>query len=296
MHKDILSVQQLFSSILDIYPDEKQITPIIGGLTNNNYVVECNNQKFFVRLACSNPEILGINRSKEYFFHQQAVKVNAVPSFIHYEATTGTMILPFISGSLYGKYGTWHQDKYQAITNVIKLMKQYHKIVPQDQTSTPFGLNIIYQYFVGLRCRNVSCPENINDTIATIEKMKFPKTPLVMCHHDLCFHNMIHDGEKLWLVDWEYADWNDPMYDLACLCLEQRYDEQEKKLALKYYYGELNEEIENNFQHMMTLGLLRTALWGFLQNEIAKVHPFDYKTLANEYYQKFWHEVKQLGY
>jgi Ser/Thr protein kinase RdoA (MazF antagonist) len=40
----------------------------------------------------------------------------------------------------------------------------------------------------------------------------------VSCHNDPNQSNLLSDGERLWLVDWETAGANDPMIDLASLC------------------------------------------------------------------------------
>jgi aminoglycoside phosphotransferase (APT) family kinase protein len=40
----------------------------------------------------------------------------------------------------------------------------------------------------------------------------------VACHTDPHLGNLLSDGERLWLVDWETAGANDPMVDLASLC------------------------------------------------------------------------------
>jgi aminoglycoside phosphotransferase (APT) family kinase protein len=40
----------------------------------------------------------------------------------------------------------------------------------------------------------------------------------VSCHNDPNQFNLLYDGDRLWLVDWETANRNDPMIDLATMC------------------------------------------------------------------------------
>ena len=39
--------------------------------------------------------------------------------------------------------------------------------------------------------------------------------PTVPCHNDLLAENYLDDGERLWLVDWEYSGNNDPTFELG---------------------------------------------------------------------------------
>ena len=49
--------------------------------------------------------------------------------------------------------------------------------------------------------------------------------PLVLCHNDVNPSNIIYDGERLWLVDWDTAGPNDALYDLATVSVFLRMDE-----------------------------------------------------------------------
>ena len=40
---------------------------------------------------------------------------------------------------------------------------------------------------------------------------------IVFGHNDLLAGNFIDDGKRLWLIDWDYAGFNSPLFDLANL-------------------------------------------------------------------------------
>ena len=46
--------------------------------------------------------------------------------------------------------------------------------------------------------------------------------PLRPCHNDLLAANFIQDGDRLWIVDWEYAGMGDPFFDLGNFAVEPR--------------------------------------------------------------------------
>ena len=49
-----------------------------------------------------------------------------------------------------------------------------------------------------------------------LEAMQMP-LPIVFGHHDLLPGNFLDDGNRLWLIDWEYGAFGTAMFDLANL-------------------------------------------------------------------------------
>ncbi|NBP95332.1 MAG: choline kinase, partial [Gammaproteobacteria bacterium] len=43
-------------------------------------------------------------------------------------------------------------------------------------------------------------------------------------HNDLLAANFIDDGHRLWLIDWDYAGYNSPLFDLANLAANNEID------------------------------------------------------------------------
>ena len=61
---------------------------------------------------------------------------------------------------------------------------------------------------------------------------------LVPCHNDLLNANFILEGERLWLVDWEYAGMGDRFFDLANFSINHELDDDENAALLEAYFGE----------------------------------------------------------
>jgi len=61
---------------------------------------------------------------------------------------------------------------------------------------------------------------------------------LVACHNDLKPQNMVFDGERILLIDWEAAFLNDPYVDLATVANFFVKDESVEKRFLELYFGE----------------------------------------------------------
>lgn len=68
---------------------------------------------------------------------------------------------------------------------------------------------------------------------------------LVSCHNDLKPENIIYDGEKVWLVDWEAAFLNDSYADLAVVGNFVIRNDSDEEEYLQTYFGEEVDEYRN---------------------------------------------------
>ena len=59
---------------------------------------------------------------------------------------------------------------------------------------------------------------------------------LVFGHNDLLPANLIDDGSRLWLIDWDYAGFNSPLFDLANLASNNQLAEEQEAWLLEAYY------------------------------------------------------------
>ena len=65
-----------------------------------------------------------------------------------------------------------------------------------------------------------------------------PSTLPVPCHNDLLTANFIHDGERVRIVDWEYAGMGDRYFDLGNLSVNNGFAEADDERLLAAYFGE----------------------------------------------------------
>ena len=52
------------------------------------------------------------------------------------------------------------------------------------------------------------------------------------CHNDLLSANFLHDGERVRILDWEYAGMGDRYFDLGNLSVNNGFDEAEDERLL----------------------------------------------------------------
>jgi thiamine kinase-like enzyme len=89
----------------------------------------------------------------------------------------------------------------------------------------------------------------------------------------LC-ENFLDTGTRLWIVDWEYAGMNDPMWDLGDLSVEGGFDASQDMALLTAYFGRPPSAPDHGRMviYKAMCDLLWT-LWGLIQH--ANANPAD---------------------
>src|SRR5262249_31290522 len=109
--------------------------------------------------------------------------------------------------------------------------------------------------------------------------------PLVPCHNDLLNANFILDGERLWIVDWEYAGMGDVFFDLANFSVNHELTPDEDDELLRAYFGERRERDAAALACMRLMSDCREAMWGVVQQAISELD-FDFVEYANKHFER----------
>jgi thiamine kinase-like enzyme len=110
---------------------------------------------------------------------------------------------------------------------------------------------------------------------------------VVFGHNDLLAANFIDDGERLWLVDWEYAGLNASLFDLAGLSANNELSgEQEDWLLETYYEQPVTDTLRRHYRAMIAASALREAAWSMLQELVANLN-FDYEAYSATNLERF---------
>jgi len=110
---------------------------------------------------------------------------------------------------------------------------------------------------------------------------------LVFGHNDLLAANFIDDGDRLWLVDWDYAGFNSPLFDLGGLASNNLLDAGQEAWVLGEYFGtQAGAALMRRYQAMKCASLLRESMWSMV-SEIHSSLDFDYVAYTDENLARF---------
>lgn len=263
--------------------------PLKGGITNTNYVVEDGTDKYVVRVGFDNP-LHQIMRFNELSASQAAYEAGLSPGIFYSEP--GILVIHFIEGKTLTPEDIQSQEYLDRLVSVIK---SCHQDIPKYLR----GPALFFWVFHVLRDYSISLQENVYRHTNTLpelmrraEKLESAVGPIevVYGHNDLLASNFIDDGSKIWLIDWDYAGFNSPLFDLGGLASNNGLQESQEKWVLEAYFEKpVTEKLWQQYFAMKCASILREAVWSMVSEQHSTID-FDYATYTDKNLSLF-HQV-----
>ena len=127
------------------------------------------------------------------------------------------------------------------------------------------------------------------ELLARAERFEAVTGPIeiVFGHNDMLAGNFIDDGKRLWVVDWEYAGFNTPLFDLGGLVSNSELSREQADAMLGLYFGKsVDDQLRLRSQAMIAASLLRETMWSMVA-EIHSTLDADYVAYTAENLRRF---------
>lgn len=253
------------------------LSPLPGGLTNISYVADDGVGKFVVRCGDDIP-VHHVFRDRERAVSRAAFAAGLSPEVVH--AEPGVMVLRHIEGRTFGE-----ADLRADIARLVALLRTCHGEVGghlRGPANAFWVFHVIRDY-----ARRLDAEMKWRPVADRLERIQVP-LPIVFGHHDLLPGNIIDDGRRLWLIDWEYAGFGTAMFDLANLSSNGSFGtDDDKHLLDAYFDGKVAEPLRRAFAAMKAASALREALWALVSDIHLKRDGVDYRAHARTYFDRF---------
>lgn len=249
--------------------------PVAGGITNTNYSVVDQGLRYFVRIGDDIP-VHGIVRANELAVNRAAHAAGVAPAVIHSEP--GVLVLEFIAGRTFTPADARNPRNLDRIVN---LLRRCHRGIPEHLRGPAamfWVFHVVRDYAHTLNAGDSRHRARLPELLGTAARLEEALGPvdIVFGHNDLLPTNFIDDGERLWLVDWEYAGFNSPLFDLAGLASNNEFPADLSQRLIETYFGRpMNRELKLRFTAMNAASLLRETMWSMV-SEIHSKLDFDY--------------------
>lgn len=267
-----------------------QTTPLGGGITNINYRVEVNGESFVMRIIGKNTDLLGINRQDEYSANLQAGKLGIAPEVVYFIEPEGYLVTRFIAARPLPPEEIRQPENIKKIT---EMMKKIHAMPAVTGTFDAF--RIVENYTRIAQQYQVAFPENFDWLISEMKQAesallrdRYIPTP---CHNDLLNENFLQQGERIYILDWEYAGMGDIYFDLANFSVNHSLTDDQDRWLLECYCGEVSTARWARLKVMKIMSDFREAMWGLVQIGISELD-FDFRGYADKHFGRLTTNIK----
>jgi thiamine kinase-like enzyme len=257
-----------------------KVWPLAGGITNRNYGVEqADGKRFAVRLGRDIP-LHGVMRFNELAAAKAAAQAGISPEVFY--AAPGVLVTRLLPGRTLAPAEIALPENRR---RVVELLKLCHAAAHLRGPALAFWVfHINRSYAADLAEAGSRIAGELPALMALNDRLEnsVGKVDVVFGHNDLLAGNIFDDGERLWLLDWDYAGFNSPLFDLANLSSNNGFSEADDAALLADYYGPAGGGDWRGFRAMKCASLLREALWSAI-SEIHSTVDFDYVAYTGEY-------------
>ena len=262
----------------------RTVTELPGGLTNQNLRVTSADGDYVVRRFRGDADLLGIDRDAEHHNTAAAARAGVGPEVVGYRPDLDLMVIEYVDGVTYDNDSFTQPGAVERVGRALRqlhegprftgdvdmLARQAHYLrVVHDQG---------YRLFDGYEEHDRAF-QRVGSALAV------HAAPTVPCNNDLLAGNVIDDGDRLWLIDYEYSGNNDACFELGNTSTECDLDDDQVEALVSAYFGQVTRTRLARVRLQALVSAYGWALWGAIQSAASEID-FDYDGWGLERFEK----------
>ncbi len=280
----MVDIEAILDQVPALAGSPRTIEELSGGLTNQNLKVVTPTGEYVVRLARSDSSLLGIDRAAESYNTRAAQMSGAGAPFVDYRPDLGALVIGYVGGHSYVN------DDLRvpgALPRLAAVMRMLHR---GPRFSTDFDMFVRQPtYLRTCVSRGFTIPDDYvsygADFLRIQGALASRPLPTVPCNNDLLAGNIVDDGERLWLIDYDYAGNNDAYFELGNSWTECELEDDHLAELVTAYVGQEDPALIARARLQATVSRYGWALWGFIQ-AATNEEDFDFHGWGQERFDK----------
>jgi thiamine kinase-like enzyme len=272
----------LFDCVPCLAAAPRTVEPLPGGLTNRNYKVTTPHGTFVARVW-SPGNLLAINRDHEHRNSVAAAAAGVGAPVVAYRPEHGLLVLGYIDGR------TFRNEDLADPGTIPRVAAACRRLHGGPRFAGDFDMfEVQRRYLEVATSHGFAVPPGYEElqpqADAARRALAVRATGPVPCNNDLLAANFIDDGEKIWLIDYEYSGNGDPCFELGNIWAECGLsDDALAALVREYYGGSLRNKVARA-QILGQIGRYGWTLWGAIQHASSPIE-FDFQGWAMERFE-----------
>jgi len=266
------------------------LTALSGGITNRNYLVAAADRtnRYVIRLAGNDTHLLGISREVELAATVAAAGVGVGPEVVAFIRPEGYLVTRFIEGSPLPEAEARQPAN---LARVADALRRFHDGPAIPGLFIPLRIVEVYRALAVERGVRLPPEYELAHAVGRRIELALLTSPVELrpCHNDLLNANFIDDGQRLRIVDWEYAGMGDPFFDLANFSVNHELGADDDEVLLAAY-DRAAPRVDRparlaRLALMRVVSDFREAMWGVLQQGISTLD-VDFVAYASEHFDR----------
>ncbi len=260
------------------------VSVLAGGITNRNYKVVTPSKIVVVRLSDAESSALAIDRDNEHLNSIAAAMSGAGAPVIEYLPAVGALAVGWIEGR------TFVEADVREAANLPRIAQACRMLHAGPRFVCDFNMfDIQARYLSLVQAKGYRLPERYLEFMPKFELMRramdrHPE-PTVPCNNDLLAGNFIDDGERLWLIDYEYSGNNEASFELGNIWSESTLPDELLEVLVSSYWGGAPASKVARARLWGLASKYGWTLWASIQAAISPI-AFDYWGWGMEKYER----------
>jgi thiamine kinase-like enzyme len=276
-----MDLDALFDRTASLAARPRTVCELPGGLTNRNYKATTPDGTFVARVSSGGSELLAIDRDCEYRNSVIAAAAGAGAPVVEYRPEAGLLVLGYIEGRTFGNA--------DVAGNIARIAQACRRLHSGGRFGNDFDMfDIQRRYLSVARSRGFRIPDGYEDLRPAFDAARAAlasrQLGTVPCNNDLLAANFIDDGDRIWLIDYEYSGNNEACFELGNIWAECHLSVDALAELIAAYYG---RPLRSRIARARLLGLAGKygwTLWGAIQNAASPID-FDFWSWAMERFE-----------
>ncbi|MET0473848.1 MAG: choline/ethanolamine kinase family protein [Mycobacterium sp.] len=287
---DDVQLDALLDELPALAGKPRRLEDLPGGLTNRNVKITTPDATYVARCSGPSSHLLGIDRDNEDFNSRAAERAGVGAPVIDYRPDLGVLLIGYLEGTTltsadFARPGvvakvalgcrTLHEGpRFGNDFDMFALQPAYLKILQDNGFRLPPGYFDHAERF-----------ESIRAALADDNAVTVP------CHNDLLAANFVEDGDRVWLIDYEYSGNNDPCFELGNIWRDNGLSTEQLEELVTAYFGRSTRSRLARARLQGTVSQYGWTLWGCIQHGSSALD-FDFWAWAMERYDNAVEEFR----
>jgi thiamine kinase-like enzyme len=265
------------------------VAELPGGLTNVNLRARTDDGRepaldVVARCSHGDPALLGIDRAAEHLNSVAAEQAGAGAPVLEFRPDLGILVIGFLPGR------ALVDDDFtdpEVLARAADAVRRLHAGPRFTGAFDMFARQATY--LATIKERGFRLPEQYEryaepwDDVRRV--LAASPRPTVPCNNDLLAANFIDDGERVWLIDYEYSGNNDACFELGNTAAECGFTPEMTEAWTAAYFGSPTSADLARVRLQSLCSCYGWSLWGFIQAAASPLD-FDFWSWGSERFEK----------